>query len=305
MKANRAWVWAFAFALACTKKDGGSAPLPVASASSAPSAGAVGLGGRPACEGARLDCSQFDSPEQALAVVLEDKPLVLSVGEAHAQKGATVASSAKRFTDSMLPSLAGKASDLLVELMNPPTGCNKTTADVKTKQKVVTEKQSEGDQNEYVQMGDAARKLGVVPDLLRPTCEDLAAIADAGADSIDLSLRTIERLTETKVLALRARDAKSAVEAEKIVVTYGGAIHNDLVPSPESAAWSFGPALSQATAGRYVELDLYVPEFIQPTDAWRRLEWYASYDAGKLGAKVTLFRPRPHSFVLIFAATAR
>jgi len=251
-----------------------------------------------------MECGRFDTPEAAFRAVLTDKPLVLSIGEAHAQKGATVPSSAKRTTDVFLPELKGKASDLLVELMNPPQGCNKTTAEVKEKQKVVTQKQAETDQNEYVLMGEAARKQGIVPDLLRPTCDDLFAIDDAGADAIDVSLKTIERLTLTKVRQLRERDKQSAADAEKMVVTYGGAIHNDLNPPPERAAWSFGPSLSADVGGRYVALDVYVPEFIEDTDAWKKLEWYGQYDKQKLGGKVTLFHPSAQTFVLIFAMSA-
>ncbi len=248
-----------------------------------------------------MECGRFDTPQAALAAILEDKPLVLAIGEAHAQKGATVASSAKRMTVQLLPELEGKASDLLVELMNPPTGCNKTTAFVKDQQKVVTGKQAESDQNEYVKMGEAARALGIVPDLLRPTCDDLSAIADAGADAIDLSLRTITRLTLTKLEALRERDGKSASDSSKLVLSYGGAIHNDLAPPPELAAWAFGPELATYTHDRYVELDLYVPEFIAPTDNWKKQEWYGDWEACKGTDKVTLFHPRDHGFVMIFA----
>ena len=297
MKVVRLVTLALLGAIACGKKADSAAPAPSASVA------ATGFRGGAPCQGSTMECGQFETPEAAFRAVLEDRPLVLSIGEAHAQKGATVPSSAKRTTEILLPELKGKAGDLLVELMNPPQGCNKATAEVKEKQKVVTQKQAETDQNEYVQMGDAARKLGIVPDLLRPTCDDLFAINDAGADAIDLSLRTIERLTLTKVEQLRDRDKQSPTDAEKMVVTYGGAIHNDLAPPPERAAWSFGPALSGYVQGRYVALDVYVPEFIEDTDAWKKLEWYGQYDKARLGGKVTLFHPGPQSFVMIFALT--
>ena len=148
-------------------------------------------------------------------------------------------------------------------------------------------------------MGDAARKLGIVPDLLRPSCADLAAIDDA-EDPIDTSLRTIERLTREKVTALLDRDARTPGEEAKIVVTYGGAIHNDRDPPPNGGRWSFGPALDQATGGRYVEVDFYVPEFIERSDVWKSRPFYAAYDAAKLGAKTTMFRVRERSYVIIF-----
>jgi len=247
---------------------------------------------------------QFDRVEDAFQLVLDDKPRVVAVGEAHAQKDATVASSTKRFTTDVLPVLKGRASDLLVELMQPPSGCQKQTDDVRTKQKVVTEKQAPTDQNEYVTMGTEAKKLGIVPDLLRPTCADMAAVSDAGADAIPMSLALIKRLTADTVKKLLDRNAKSPADADKLIVTYGGALHNDLAPKPELAAWAFGPELSAYTQGKYAEVDLYVPEFVDESDKWKKLEWYAPYQAVANKGKVTVFRPRPGGFVILFARSS-
>ena len=299
-------------AFACDRSKDVATPTATPSASAAPTASAA-PDAQPAAAGGApcgaLGCAQFDTPEQALEAALASKPLVLAVGEAHAQKGKEgVASSAKRFT-SLLPALAPRASDLLVELMMPaklPDGgaCVQVAQAVKEKQKVVTGQQASTNQNEYVAMGDAARKAGVVPDLLRPTCEDLAAIDKTGPEMVSASLETIARLTRAKVEQLLARNARTPADADKMVITYGGALHNDAVTTPERAKWVFGPDLAKATGGRYVELDLYVPEFIEDTDTWRRQEWYAHYDRDKLGAKVTMFRPREGSYVVIFAKSA-
>jgi len=258
-----------------------------------------------------LGCRQYDSVEDAFkdALTLDgppspepSSPLVLAVGEAHAQKGAAVPSSAKRFTSELLPLLAGRASDLLVEIQNPPAGCAKVAKEVKKKQEVVTSSQAATDQNEYVAMGTRARALGIVPDLLRPTCADLDAIESAGDDAIDVSLKTIERLTLAQVEKLVARDEASPADRGKLVVTYGGALHNSRHPTPERAAWSFGPALEALTKGRYVELDLYVPEFMDDSEAWKKLPFYAHYDRARLGEKTTMFRDG-NSVVIIFPAT--
>ena len=48
----------------------------------------------------------------------------------------------------------------------------------------------------------------------------------------------------------------------RLVVSYGGALHNDLHPDGESAPYSFAPAVSAQVGGALVELDLYVPEYI-------------------------------------------
>jgi hypothetical protein len=287
--------------------QGAPAPLisaPLIASASAPAPSIAPSSTPPASECTALGCRIFDTPEGAFRAILETKPLVIAIGEAHAQKGTeAIPSSAKRFTGELLPLLEGRASDLLLELMAPPKGCKKVTEEVKTKQKVVTEKQAESDQNEYVVMGNEARKRAVVPDLLRPSCADLDAIDKAGDDAIGASLATIARLTRIKVIELLDRNDKTG--ADRIVATYGGAMHNDLTPPPERAAWSFGPELSARAKGRYVEVDLFVPEFIQDTESWKKLAWYPHFDRGLHPDKTTLFNPRPGSYVLIFPRAKR
>ncbi len=248
-----------------------------------------------------LSCLQFSSPESAFRYVIASRPLVLAVGEAHAQKGKeSVDSCAKRFSSTFLPFLQGKASDLVLELMMPNATCKKKTERVREKQKPVTSQQAAGNQNEYVAMGDRARGLAIVPDLLRPSCVDLDAIDKAGDDAIPTFLETIARLTRTQAGKLIERNANTPADSGKMVVTYGGVLHNDRQPSADRAAWSFGPQLSQRAGGRYVELDLFVPEFIEDNDTWRKLPWFAHYDRDKLGDQTTLYELQPGTFALIF-----
>jgi hypothetical protein len=242
-----------------------------------------------------VEVTKLERAEDAFEAVLKEDPAVLAIGEAHAPRGATVASSTKRFTDTLLPLLAGRASDLLVELMMPPKGCVKQAETMRSVQKPVVTQQAETNQNEYVTLGEAARKLGIVPDLLRPSCDDLAAINDAGEDAIERSLQTIARLTTAQGAKMIERRGR------KMVVTYGGAIHNQMNPPPERATWSYGPALSHAVDGKYVQLDLYVPEFITGEDSWRKQAWYAAWEQNKASHKVLLMKLEPKSYVLVFA----
>ena len=251
----------------------------------------------------RLECSQYDSARGALADVLALDPLALGVGEAHAPKGATAPSAAKRFTEELLPALAGHASDLLVELMMPPKGCADAAAEVRRAQQPITSRQAETDQNEYVAMGERARALGVVPDMLRPSCADMDRVRDAGDEVVGASLSLIARLTGAQARKLLDRDARSDADRDKMVIIYGGLLHNDLTPPSERAAWSYATGLDADVHGRFVALDLVVPEYVTDDETWRSLPWWSEYDRARLGAKATLFRTAERSFVLVFPET--
>jgi len=249
-----------------------------------------------------LDCAQYDSPREAFADVLRLDPLVLGIGEAHAPKGATAPSAARRFTGELLPLLAGRASDLIVELMMPPRGCVDAAAEVRHEQQPVTSRQAPTDQGEYVSMGERARALGIVPDMLRPSCADLDAVRTSGDDAIGASLSLIARLSDAQAERLVDRDARSDADRGKIVVLYGGMLHDDLRPPPGRADWSYAPRLDAHVGGRLVALDLVVPEYIGDDATWRALPWWSSYDRARLGGKTTLFRVGERSFVLVFPA---
>ncbi|MCA9647576.1 MAG: hypothetical protein H6718_31600 [Polyangiaceae bacterium] len=248
-----------------------------------------------------MRCLEFKDAKAAFEVLLERQPRVLAVGEAHAQKGSEgVESGAARFKDQLLPTLKGKASDLLLELWFPDPKCRKeTVAQVKKQQEVVTKKQAATNKNEYVELGNAAKALGITPRSLHPSCEELEAITKAGAGDIGLMLETVAKNTlhDVEVLLKRQAEAKQ----EKIILAYGGALHNDPYPKVGTETWSFGATLKAKT--RYLALDVIVPEYIKPTPAWQGMPWYAAYT--QLSAKrgdhgALVFEARPGEFVLIF-----
>ena len=136
---------------------------------------------------------------------------------------------------------------------------------------------------------------------MRPTCEEYERIAKAGPNDVPEMLMMIARHTEADLRRLLAQGTQPATD--RLIVAYGGAMHNDLYPSEERKAWSFGPELSAATGGRYVELDLVVPELVRDTDAWKSLAWYSAFDKKAHPKQTTLYRPRPSSYVLIFPSS--
>jgi hypothetical protein len=250
-----------------------------------------------------MGCVQYDTARAAFAAVVASDPRVLAVGEAHAQRDAKVPSAARRFAEDLLPTIAPRASDLLVELMMPPRGCVDAAEEVREKQAAVTAHQAPADRNEYVVMGERARSLGVVPDMLRPSCADLDGVMSAGDDAIGASLELIARLTREQASRLVERDARSDADAGKMVVIYGGLLHNDLAATGEAARWSYAPALDATVDGRLVAVDLVVPEFIGDDASWTSLPWRRYYDEARLGAKATLFRTGERSYVLVFPRT--
>ncbi len=254
--------------------------------------------------GPPLRCARFATPEDALrAVVDATDPLVLAVGEAHAQRGTEgISSATKRFTTTLLPLVAPRASDIVVELWAPDPSCKQEVKAVASAQKPVTTAQAASNVNEYEALGMRAKALGTQPWLLRPTCADFKAITDAGDDAVAVMLGLVRSLTAARVRTLLGRSAASDAGAtRRTVVAYGGMMHNDLAPPPSTRAYSFGPELVAATDGRYAELDLVVPEYVKATSTWQALPWYATHEVyGADPSRTTLYAVGERSFVLVF-----
>lgn len=276
-----------------------SPPSAAAVVAAPPAASSVAATAQPASCG-ELGCRLYESPERAFATVLDAHPVVLGIGEAHAQKGSEgIASTTRRFTETLLPLLQGRASDLIVELWLPDPRCLKKANKIAERQKVVTEKQAASNQDEYVVLGKRAEAIGIKPHALRPSCEEYDLITGAGGGDVSVMLRLIAEHTTQQAKSLLARNAEGGAR-DALVVAYGGALHNDLQPRAGREAWSFGPELNSATQGRYVELDLIVPELVKDSEVWRALDWYAHFDPNKNPDKTTLYNPHPGSYVLIF-----
>jgi hypothetical protein len=251
----------------------------------------------------KIACQLFDRPEQALAAVLQSRPLVVAVGETHAQAGTEhVQSTTSRFTEKLLPLFASRTSDLVLELWVASGECGERETEVAERQQPVTETQAQSNQNEFLTLGRQASALGIRPHILRPSCEQYEAIVDAGEDAIVKMLEMIADLTAVMVKAIVERNQRQGIE--KVVLAYGGIVHNDVRPREGRERWSFGPRLRSLAQGRYVELDLIVPEYIKDGPPWSSLGWVADFDQAQHAGKVRLLSPGPDSYVLVFASSS-
>jgi hypothetical protein len=243
-----------------------------------------------------LDCRAYDDLPTAFAATLEDKPLVVAVGEAHGKKGLeAIETSTKRFTREVLPLLNGRASDLLLELMAPAQGCEQAKKETNKQLGKIAKNQAAEAPNEYVTLGKAAEKLGIKVSQLHPSCEQLAAIGKSKTPPLTV-LQTITSLV--------SRDASQAIVAkkdEKLFVIYGGAFHTEPNPPEERAEFSFATPVAKAAKDRYVSVHLFVREYIdQSWDIW---QWYPQFKADEHRDKVVLLHPKPQHYVIITAAS--
>lgn len=247
-----------------------------------------------------LSCKAFATASDAFDFVLADRPRVLAVGEAHTQGGNPGArSTVRRFMDGLLQKLAPRATDLVIELWLANGSCGTVEKQVAQQQRAVTAPQAASNQNDFIELGRRAKALGIQPQALVPTCEQYVNIANSGARDVEEMLRMIKVVTQRDIEALLAKRAP-----ERLIVAYGGAMHNDLEPRAGREDFSFGPELSRATSNRYVELDLITPEQIKTHESWRNLPWYPHYSPANGGTETYLYSWAPHAYALIFATAA-
>ncbi|HEX5101652.1 MAG TPA: hypothetical protein VFV94_19205 [Polyangiaceae bacterium] len=258
-----------------------------------------------------LGCLAFPTPRAAFAYTLRGTPRVVAIGEAHAQKAApNVDSATRRFARDLMPELAQGFRDpqtkaewrvkgLIVELLAPNRACEQHEEQaVAERTKPVTAPQAETNQNEFVALGFEAKKFGIQPEPLIPTCDELKGVLLTQEGDIAALLELIATITVRE-----AADFLDHKPPGQAIAIYGGLLHNDTNPKPDHAAWSFGPRLLEHAGGSYVEVDLIVPEFVRNEEPWTNLPWFPHYDAARQGEKTWLYRTGKASFVLIFPKT--
>lgn len=261
-----------------------------------------------ACGGREADPVKSDPPAlpkdtyidlaSAIAAVVPADAKVVGFGEIHARvdRAVGVKSALARFTEA-LPSFADRVSDLAVEtwIVNPSCGGEAKEATARVEQ---TMKRPEATKSEIATLADAAKAKGVQPLAMTMTCEDYKVVAPAGKDvdavaMLDLVTRELTRLSTGA--------AKKPSSARPWVAVYGGALHNDRFPEAGTEEWSYAKAADEATGGKFVEVDLIVPELAAGDATSKRQPWFGLVTGAD--DKVHVFKRGERSFVLVLPKT--
>jgi hypothetical protein len=241
------------------------------------------------------------APDLATAIreLVKDDVRVVGFGELHQRVDrATPARSAlARFSDEVLPVIAERTSDLVIETWLFDKRCGKQAAQATAQVEATMQRPAET-KSELSTLVERARAAGVQPHAMRVTCDDWAAIAPPGKE-VDyeamLSLITRE-LGRIAGQAIAHRDREQA--PRRLIAVYGGALHNDLHPIDGLADWSFAAAVDAAAPGRYLEIDLYVPEYAE-LDALSQSQPWFPLVARAAPDRVIIVERSPRSYLLL------
>jgi hypothetical protein len=239
----------------------------------------------------------------ALARTIPDDTRVIGFGEIHGRTDrAQVRSAISRFTTDGLPAIADSTSDLIIETWLIDKGCEKTAQEATARVETTIKRPIET-KNEVAELADRARAAKIQPHAMRVTCDDYARIAPPGkaVDAEALLALATKELARIVGEAVIHRDREA--NPRKWIAVYGGALHNDRFPEKGTADWSYAAKADAATKGRFVEIDLIVPELAEPDDASKRQPWYPLVAAAD--AKVHVWKRGERSFVVVFPRTPK
>jgi hypothetical protein len=242
----------------------------------------------------------FPDAARAVKSILEThKPRVLGFGEIHQKTDSAVARSAvKRFAEQLLPLLAPRATDLLVETWVTEGRCGKQEKRV-VKQVDKGTKRPKSTENEVLTLLKRGKKLGLKPHILVLSCADYKKLSGKdGKLDYEALLSTVTRHLKKKVEAIvgkQPKGAKKKAARERVLLVYGGALHNDLFPPKGLEMFSYASA---AAKSGYVEIDLYVPEYLRGDKELAKQPWFPLLGKATSGQVVLIERGK-RSYVLL------
>jgi hypothetical protein len=239
----------------------------------------------PAEKAAPLPYRSFGGAAAALQHVLKKhEPLALGIGEFHQKTDSVkVRSAVRRFSEQLVAPLSSRASDLVVETWFTKGSCGKQEKAV-VKQVETTTKRPEATESEVLKLLKRAKGAGIRPHILEVGCDDYKQLLGGGkvdyAKLLGMITKHLRGKAERLVTIRAKKPAAAAVVKNKpgkprrLVVVYGGALHNDLYPYDDLKDFTFGEALKKRTSGRYVEVDLYVPEYVEKDKNLAKEAWF-------------------------------
>jgi len=258
----------------------------------------------PATPSTELRARAVPSARDAIEELLRTRqPRVVAFGEFHQTTASLgVPSSLKRFSDELLAVVAPRASDLVVETWMTEGKCGKTEAAVIKDVEKTTQRPAQTE-NEVVTLLQRAKAAGVKPHILSVSCREYEAIYQkSGVDYENLLHMTSDKLEAGVREVLSAPGAR---DDQRAVMVYGGALHNDLAPPPGMSSYAFGESLSKTVGGKYLEIDLFVPEYVQTQKNLRAEPWFKAWKRAARPGKAVLIERSPESYVIVFPVTPK
>jgi len=245
----------------------------------------------------------FATAVQALDRVLATPTQVVAFGEVHqTTETRKIQSSLLRFTDELLPVVAKLATDLVVETWVADGHCGKQETNVVEEVQTTTERPPETE-SEIVTLLKRAKAAGIAPHILALSCKDYRSVTGRNGETDFAKMLTLtrDRLQSEVTRCLGVPRAEAGVREPRVAV-YGGALHNDLYPAPGDRPFAFGRALFAKVKGQYLEVDLFVPEYILGDKHLAAEPWFDAFKAGIKAGDALLIRRSERSYIIVFPA---
>ncbi len=242
---------------------------------------------------------QYATLADALAAIIPADARVVGFGELHARVDRAQVKSALSHFTTALPAFGDKISDLIVETFIVDPKCGQT-AQTATKQIETEVKRPEATKSEIQLLADAAKAAKIQPHAMTLSCADYKVLVPKGqVDPLAMLTITTRELKRIALSAVAHRDKEP--DHRPWIALYGGALHNDLAPDDAVKEWSYAAAVDTATKGKFVEIDLIVPEFAAPDPNSQKQPWFSLVQ--NAGDWIQIFKRNDHSFVVVLAKT--
>ena len=235
----------------------------------------------------------------AIAATVPADTRVVGFGEIHARVDRAQVRSALSLFTAAFPSFGERISDLIVEtwIVDPKCGQKAVETTAKVEKDV---KRPEATKSEIGLLADAAKAANVQPHAMTLQCKDYEKLAPkhGQADPIAMLTLTTRELQRIATSAVKHRDRDP--KHRPWIALYGGALHNDRFPGAGVAEWSYAETIDLATDGKYLEIDLIVPELAEADKVSHEQPWFPLVAAAN---RVLVWKRGERSFVMILPRT--